>query len=132
MTATENRDIVLRLTQAFTDQDRATITELLADDCVWRVPGNAPISGDHTGRAAIMKFFGRLKRAIDEPAKFEVIDVASSDDRVVLYQYGMIRVGGREAKLRECLVYTVRDGQVVDMDEFQSDLYEFDALFADA
>jgi len=26
----------------------------------------------------------------------------------------------------------VRHGQVVDMDEFQADLYEFDALFADA
>jgi ketosteroid isomerase-like protein len=131
MTVT-NKDIVLRLTQAFTDQDRATITELLADDCVWRVPGRAPISGVYTGREAIMGFFGRLKRAIDEPATFEVIDVASSDERVVLYQYGMIRVRGREAKLRECLVYTVRNGQVVDMDEFQSDLHEFDSLFAEA
>lgn len=127
-----SKDIVLRLTKAFTEQDRETITELLAEDCVWRVPGRAPVSGDYHGRSAIFAFFGKLKRTLDEPARFEVIDVGVSDDRVMLYQWGIMTIDGREIRLKEMLVFTVRDGKVVDLDEFQSDQHGFDEAFSGA
>lgn len=131
-TATEHphAELVRRLLGAFVAQNRTEIVAIIAEDCVWRVPGNNVLGGEYRGRDAILAFFGRLKRLCDGPASFEIIDIAVSDHRAVAYQYGTIVVGGRAVRLKECLVFAIRDGQVIELDEFQFDQRTFDEVFA--
>jgi uncharacterized protein len=134
MVATQhpNAELVRRLLAAFSAQDRDEIVALIADDCVWRVPGANTLSGEYAGRPAVLSLFGRLKRTFTGPASFEIIDIATSDDRAIAFQYGVVVVGGRTVRLKECLVYRLRAGQVVEVDEFQADQRAFDELFAAA
>lgn len=132
MTPEENALAVLRLMRAFTAQDRARIVELIHPDCVWRVPGHNALAGEYRGRDEVLALFRTLKRLIAAPAEFDVVDVATSADRVMVYQYGNVVVGGRALRLKECLVYRVIDGQVTEVDEFQHDQAAFDAAFAPA
>lgn len=132
MAATEhpNAELVKRLLTAFSRQDRDEIVALIADDCVWRVPGDNALAGEYVGRPAVLSLFGRLKRLFTGPAIFEIIDIATSDERAVAFQYGVVVLGDRTVRLKECLVYRFREGQVVEVDEFQADQRTFDEVFA--
>src|SRR2546430_8029054 len=43
----KNRQLIERGFEAFNNGDAATLTELIASDCVQRVPGSNRFSGDH-------------------------------------------------------------------------------------
>jgi ketosteroid isomerase-like protein len=123
-------DLVRRLFDAFGQQNREEIVAVIAEDCVWRVPGNNVLAGEYEGRAAVLSLFGRLKRLFTGPAGFEIIDLAVSQDRVMSYQYGTVVVGGETVRLKECLVFRIDQGQVVEVDEFQYDQHTFDRVFS--
>jgi ketosteroid isomerase-like protein len=131
-TAHPHAELVRRLLDAFTRQGREEIVAIIADDCSWRVPGDNVLAGDYAGRAAVLSLFGRLKRLFTGPASFEIIDIAVSGERAISYQYGTVVVGGRTVRLKECLVFRIRDGQVVEVDEFQFDQQTFDEVFSRA
>jgi ketosteroid isomerase-like protein len=123
-------ELVSRLLNAFVQQDREKIVAAIAEDCVWRVPGSNVLAGEYAGRAAVLSLFGRLKRLFTGPAHFEIIDVAVSGERAISYQYGTVVVGERTVRLKECLVFRIEGGQVVEVDEFQFDQHTFDEVFA--
>jgi ketosteroid isomerase-like protein len=125
-------ELVRRLTAAYSAQDRPTIEALIAPDCVWRVPGHNALAGEYVGREAIFELFRTIRRLFDGPARFEIDDVAVSDTGAAVCQYGIGTVGGRSVRLKECLVYTIEDGRVVEMDEYQFSLAGFDEIFAAA
>jgi ketosteroid isomerase-like protein len=126
-----NAALVRRLMAALTGQDRAEIEAVLAEDCVWRVPGGNVLSGDYEGRPAILSLFGKMKRIFTGTARFEIIDVLASDDRAAAYQFGVVTVGTNTVRLQECLVYRIRDGQVSEVVEFQYDMTAFDEAFSE-
>jgi ketosteroid isomerase-like protein len=46
-----NAERIRRAFDAFAQGDMATMTELIAEDTIWHIPGRGPLSGDHRGRA---------------------------------------------------------------------------------
>lgn len=127
-----NEALVRRFAAALTHQDRDEIVAILHEDVVWRVPGRNPLTGTYEGRAAVLAFFGRLRRVFTGPAKFEITDIATSADRAIAYQHGVVVVHGTTVRMKECMVYRIADGQIVEVDEFQYDAHAFDEAFTDA
>jgi ketosteroid isomerase-like protein len=123
-------DVARRLTEAFAARDRSTIEELIAEECIWRVPGDNVLSGVYVGRPAVLELFGRIRSLFDGPIQFDVLDIAVGDRGAAVYQYASGTVSGRPVRMKECLVYTIVDGRVVELDEFQFDLRSFDEAFA--
>ena len=123
--------VVRRLIAAMSEQNRDEIEAILDEDCVWRVPGANALSGVYEGRRAILSLFGKMKRIFSGPARFEIIDITASPGYAAAYQYGIVEVGGRTVKLRECLVYRIQNGRVMEVDEFQSDERAFDDAFSE-
>ncbi len=130
MCGTGNARVVSNLMAALSTRDRTGAEAALAEDCVWRVPGHSALSGVYAGRSEVLGLFGRLRRAIDGPATFEVIDIAESDNRAVYFQYATVRISGHAVRMKECLVFLVHDGKIVEVEEFQYDQTAFDATFA--
>lgn len=126
-----NALVVRRLAAALSEQNRTEIEAILHEDCVWRVPGANVLSGVYEGRRAVLALFGKMRRIFTGPAQFEIIDILSSDGYAAAYQYGVVEVGGKTVRLRECLVYRILDGRVVEVDEFQSDEKAFDEAFSE-
>ncbi|KLL09794.1 MULTISPECIES: nuclear transport factor 2 family protein [Protofrankia] len=121
---------VHNLMRAFTERDRPTIEALLAPGCVWRVPGHNALAGEYAGRAEVMGLFGMMRRILTQPATFEVIDIAMSGDRVIVFQYGVITIGDRVLRMKERLIYRFEADLIAEVDEFQYDQAAFDAVFA--
>jgi len=123
-----NAALLRRLYDAYARRDRETICSLIAEDCRWNVPGRGPKSGTHVGHAAILELFRDLMRASKGSAVIELHDVLANDTTAVALQTGRATIDGVTSDLKEVLVHTIRDGKVVDMWEYQFDLYAFDAM----
>ena len=125
-----NALVVRRLVAAMSEQNRAEIETIVDENCIWRVPGANVLSGVYEGRRAILSLFGKMKRIFTGPARFDIIDITTSAQYAAAYQYGIVEIGGATVRLRECLVYRIMDGRIVEVDEFQSDERAFDEAFS--
>ena len=123
-----NAMLLRRLYDAYARRDRDTICEIIASDCRWNIPGRGPNAGTHVGIDAILELFRTLMRASKGSAEIELHDVLANDTTAVALQTGRATIDGRESALREVLVHTIVDGKVVDMREYQFDLYTFDEM----
>jgi ketosteroid isomerase-like protein len=127
-----NVTAVKALMAAFARQDRHAIESLIDPCCVWRVPGANSLAGEYVGLPAVFRLFGLLKRIMNCPASFDILDIEVRGDRVVSVQYGVVAVAGRTFRIKEQLTYRLRDGRVVEADEYQFDQDEFDRIFSRA
>ncbi len=123
-----NALVLRRLYDAYAQRDKDTICELIADDCTWNIPGRGPKAGTHKGRDAIIELFRDLMRQSKGSAQIELVDVLANDHRAVALQVGRATINGESSELKEVLVHTIEDGKVVDMWEYQFDLYAFDSM----
>jgi ketosteroid isomerase-like protein len=48
-----NAERIRRAFDAFARGDMTTMTELIAEDTIWHIPGRGPLSGDHQGRDTV-------------------------------------------------------------------------------
>ena len=80
------------------------------------------------GRDAILELFRDLMRSSKGSAKIELHDVLANDTTAIALQTGRATIGGTSTDLKEVLVHTIRDGKIVDMWEYQFDLYAFDSM----
>jgi ketosteroid isomerase-like protein len=125
-----NVTLVKALMAAFARQDRHAIESLIDPCCVWRVPGVNSLAGEYVGLPAVFRLFGLLKRIMSCPASFDILDMEAQGDRVVSVQYGVVGVAGLTFRIKERLTYRLRDGRVVEADEYQFNQEEFDRIFA--
>ncbi len=123
-----NAVLLRRLYDAYARRDRDTICEVLAQDCRWNVPGRGPKSGTHVGQDAILELFRDLMRTSKGSAVIELHDVLANDATAIALQTGRATINGNTSELKEVLVHTIRDGKVVEMWEYQFDLYAFDEM----
>jgi len=125
-----NVTAVKALMTAFTRQDRHAIESLIDPCCVWRVPGVNSIAGEYTGRPAVFRLFALLKRIMSCPASFDILDIEARGDLVISVQDAVIVIAGRMFWIKEQLTYRLRDGRVIEVEEYQFDQDEFDRIFA--
>jgi ketosteroid isomerase-like protein len=67
---------------AFATGDMATLTELLADDCVWHVNTGSSLDGDYQGRDATFAYFAQLAQAVGGSLDIQLHDILANDDHV--------------------------------------------------
>lgn len=107
-------DLLRRGFEAFGKGDMATIAELFADDVVWHVPGNNPLSGDHKGRDSVLAFLGKSAELSGGTLKLEVHDILANDEHGVALTRGSAQRGGKSLDNNGVQVFHIRDGKVVE------------------
>jgi ketosteroid isomerase-like protein len=121
-----NATVVRNLYDAFARRDRDLVCSLIAEDCRWIIPGRGSQAGTYEGRDAVIELFRSITKLTEGSATFDLDAVIAADEYAVVLQRGHGTVDGRSADLDECLVYRIEDGRVVEMKEFQFDLYTFE------
>jgi uncharacterized protein len=85
--ATTQQDVQVerarRAYEAFGKGDLAAVGEFLADDAVYHISGNSPLSGDYKGKDAIF-VFGKIMQETDGTFRLEVHDILANDDHGVV------------------------------------------------
>ena len=91
MGAKENAEVVRRGYEAFQKGDLAAFDDILADDCVWHVPGKSQVAGDKKGRQATVEYYGQLGQLTEGSIQVELqiaITAGKLDDRVHRFPRG--------------------------------------------
>lgn len=107
----ENLEGVRRVFAAFLDGDKRALYEVIAEDAVWLVPGNAPVSRAYRGRKEIFDLFRDTRRLTDQTYRSE-LRWALADDvhAVALYRATGERLG-RRLDIDQVLAIDLEDGR---------------------
>jgi hypothetical protein len=130
MGAAENTDVVRRGYEAFQKGDLAAFNGILADDCVWHVPGRSQLAGDKKGRQATVEYYGKLGELSAGTIKVEVHDVFGNEEHVVGLQRVSAQRSGESYETTEVIVFHVAGGLITEAWEHPFNMYEQDELFA--
>src|SRR5437763_14508155 len=115
-----NASVLRRVYEAFARGDFAALSELLADDVVWHVPGRSLVSGSHRGRDELLSYFGKLVELSDGTFKAESRDMATSDTHVVSLEHLTAERAGRSLDIHLALVVRGSDGRIVEGRDYLS------------
>jgi ketosteroid isomerase-like protein len=112
---------------AYATGDPEAVRPFLAEDVVWRIPGHHPLAGEKRGVDEVISFFAGLAegRFQAEPVFFQ-----ADGDLVVDVHRGWSNVGsGPEVDQLYALMFRIRDGKIVEAQNFLTDMYASDAFF---
>ena len=129
--AEENAELVRRGYAAFNAADIDTLTELLSENASWHTPGQSSIAGDHIGRDAVFAQFGRYGGETNGTFKANLKQVFGSDNgRVVAIHHNSGERNGKHLDTDCCIVFEIKNGQMVSGREHFYDLHNWDAFWA--
>ena len=129
-----NIDNTKKAYAAFGSGDIATLTALIAPDCVWHVGGRSQLAGDYVGHEQILGYFGRLYEITDGTFSATLDDVGETEAGMVTCMVTL--TGRREGRsLTTRMVEVGRPnaaGQVAECWWFPEDAYAADDFFGPA
>jgi ketosteroid isomerase-like protein len=119
---------------AFGTGDIATLTELIAPDCVWHVGGRSQLAGDYVGHEQILSYFGKLYELTDGTFTATLADVGETEAGLVTCVVTVAgRREGRSLTTRMIEMGRSNDaGQLAECWWFPEDAYAADAFFGPA
>jgi len=114
MGAKENAEVVRRGYEAFQKGDMAAFDDILADDCVWHVPGKSQVAGDKKGRKATVDYYVQLGTLTDGNISVELHDVIANDEHVAGLHRTSASRGGNSFETTEVIVFHVQNGKITE------------------
>ena len=124
-----NAERIRRAFAAFAQGDMATMTELIAENTVWHIPGRGPLSGDHWGRDTVFELFSRLIQGSEGTFTQELHDALGSDDHAVALTRASARRGPHTYDFNDTWVFHLRNGQITEAWWRPEDLYASDEFW---
>ena len=124
-----NAEVVERAFSAF-GRDALVVARTIADDIVWRVPGTNAMSGEYTGRDAVLQFLRQTVVLSDGTYRTELQYVVADDVLAVAVYLARGEREGRALDIEQALFCVLRDGQIVDVTAVPFDFEAFDSFWA--
>ena len=129
MAAKDNIELIRRGYEAFQKGDLAAFDDILADDCVWHVPGKSQVAGDKKGRQATVEYYGQLGELTGGNITVELHDVLANAEHVAGLHRTSAQRGGKSYETTEVIVFHVEGGRVTEAWEHPFNLYGQDEVF---
>ena len=130
MTAT-GADLVKRGYAAFNTADIAALNEIFHDNSSWHTPGKSSIGGFRKGKGDVFTQFGRYGGETNGTFKAALKTVAVGDDgRIVAIHTNTGERKGKKLDVDCCIVFEVKDGQIISGKEYFFDLNAWDDFWS--
>jgi ketosteroid isomerase-like protein len=125
-----NAALVRRIMEAFANKEGFALRDCFAEDAVWHVPGSGVMSGTYHGRSEIFRFLARLPKLTGGTYRSTFLDALASEDRGAGLYRARGERNGRTIDIDQLLLFTIRDGVVVEVLALPSDPAAFDAFWS--
>jgi ketosteroid isomerase-like protein len=124
-----NLSLMKRTLEAFSSGDMTTLSELLAADVVWRVPGRSDLAKDYTGQEEVFGFFGRLMELTNGTLRVESLDMLANDGGGVFVDRLTAERDGKQLDVRLLLHVVIRDGRIIEGSDYFHPEHDWDAFW---
>jgi ketosteroid isomerase-like protein len=129
--ADRNAEVVRRGYEAFNAADIKTLTEIFHEEASWHTPGRSPIAGERQGRDSVFAQFGKYVGDTGGTFKADLKALLKSDDgRVAGIHHNSGERNGKRLDVGCCIVFEVKDGQILEGREHFYDLHAWDEFWA--
>lgn len=119
-------NVVQNFFAAYGAGDMEKLRSYVADDVEWHIPGHHALAGTKRGIEEFTGFFTQLGKA---GFKAEVLILAANDQYVIDAHRGWSTKADSNIDLNWVLLYQIKDGKIVRVQNFSGDLYASDAFF---
>jgi ketosteroid isomerase-like protein len=127
-----NAALLRRYIDALLAGDAPAAVAFYADDMVMHIGGRSPHAGTYHGPEGYLDFVTRVHQDTDGGVEIlDIHDVLGTDDHAVLLVRERFSRNGRSVETERVVVYELRDEQIVEIWNYDSDQYAYDELFAD-
>ena len=100
-----------------------------AEDIVLHIPGRSSWAGDRHGNDAAREYIQTIRDHYRHgEIELELIDMLTSDERVVLLVRERFLGDGEPVEIRRANVYRVQGDEIVEISIFEADQYKVDTL----
>jgi ketosteroid isomerase-like protein len=125
-----NLEVMRRALKAFQTGDVPTLTQVFAQDVVWRVPGKNFLARDYRGQAEVFGLFGKLMELTNGTFALQPLDVFANDRGGVFVDQVTAQRNGKTLDVRLLLHVTISGGQITEgIDAFHQE-HVWDAFWA--
>jgi ketosteroid isomerase-like protein len=111
-----NHDRVRQGYSAFAGRNLEQVNEFFDENATWHVLNQrgSPLAGDHHGREAIVRMFGRMVEETGNSHRVHVQNIVANDDYAVALVSAKGTRKGKTAGQNEVHVFRLRDGKAVE------------------
>jgi uncharacterized protein len=132
MTTTEQTKVAMARKgyTAFNEGDLAGAMETIADGIVWHVGGDNPLSGDYTGKEAVMEMLARFGQLTEGTYEADVHDILASEEHTVAVgTYTATRHGRTHSSRFVDIIHSTPTGHAKEFWRFNEDQAAEDQFF---
>jgi uncharacterized protein len=126
-----NLDLLRHAYDALGRGEPTPFLELLSEDAVLTVPGTSPRSGVHGGKEAVIHHYLHGAQLTGGTISIVPLELTGWGDFVVAYQRIAAQREGRRLDQEMCVVFRVRNGEVVEICDHMADQAAADAFWED-
>jgi hypothetical protein len=124
-----NAELLERAFGAF-GRDALALARTLAEDVVWRVVGDTPMSGEYRGRDDVLQFLRQTRVQTDNTYTSELRYVVADDERAAAVYRARGERNGKTLDIDQALFCEIRDGLIADVTAVPFDFPAFAAFWA--
>jgi ketosteroid isomerase-like protein len=121
---------IRRVFDAFAGGDPRALLELIADDCVWTVPGETPVARVYRGRREVFELFRATRRLTDGTYRSRLLWALADDEHGLAVYRASGRRHGRELSIDQLLLVGFRDGLWSEVRALPTEPVEFERFWA--
>ncbi|HJP66654.1 MAG TPA: nuclear transport factor 2 family protein [Actinomycetota bacterium] len=115
----------------FAAQDMDRLREFFADDIVWHVAGDHPLSGDYRGKDALFDYFARVREMTGGTLTLEPQSILASDNHTAMFTRVQAQREGKQMDVVLAQAFDVgRDGRWTEYYALANDQAAVDAFWS--
>jgi uncharacterized protein len=106
---------------AFASGDLGALSQFLAEDVEWHVPGRGPLAGDYQGIAEVIALFGKISELSGDTARFSMHDVLANGNHLISLATITAERAGKRYQDKLVHVMQVKDGKATEVWTYAAD-----------
>ena len=114
-------DRVRQANAAFGNGDLGALSQFLAEDVEWHVPGRGPLAGDYQGIAEVIALFSKISELSGGTARFTMDDVLANGNHMISLATITAERAGKQYQDKLVHVMRVHDGTATEVWTYAAD-----------